>query len=91
MDVETHLLTLQRKLGCWLETIRRATCADDVRIAAARGASFRLVATWRQGSETRELARAFTPARIEQEGARRACDHARAFIAEVLALRGIVS
>jgi hypothetical protein len=102
MDRSVALMrALQRRLAGWFDVIRRATGAQDLRFENHDDGSFSLVAEWAGGSrDASSFAKMFTREKVfgrshalpseAQFVERRACDHARDFIREILERRGVI-
>jgi hypothetical protein len=98
------LQQLQRGLTGWLDVIRRATGAEEVRVEFTAAEGLSISATWapsKASSVIRTHKKTFAPAvlfghslQLPPPGrhlVKRPCDCARDYIQEILHLRGVLS
>jgi hypothetical protein len=84
----------------WTESIRRSTGAHSVSFKPLTGGEFALVVAWKNGDKDHVFEKEFTRAYVlgaslhrpmpEWHLQKRACDHARDVMREVLAQRGVL-
>jgi hypothetical protein len=97
---EVLLQQLYGKLGTWLPAIRRATGAADACFVPRPGGEFNIRVEWKLRDGVGVYEKEFTKAYVfggtfhrpqaEWHIEKRACDHARDIMREVLALRGVL-
>lgn len=102
MDREVLLLQqLQRNLTGWCDCIRRATGALEVRIEHEKSEGISIVGTWKNNGTAANVHKKifapsvlFGPSLLLPPSGRhlvmRPCECARAYIQEILQLRGII-
>lgn len=100
MDRGTTLLQgLRAQLGCWFDTIRRGVGATDLECTPAENGEFILRVTWKtKAGEEKKHERLFsrdfvfghtaTGSPLAFRVQKRACDYAKDFMREILAMRG---
>lgn len=92
---------LRAKLeGSWLDSIRRATGATSITFEPLSTGEFVLVVSWKNGEQEHSFKKEFTKALVlgsslrrpmaEWHVEKRACDHAKDIMREVLAQRGVL-